>query len=1390
MRMMKSLIQKGTSLLLAGVLTIGMLSPVLAGNSVQTSGKLLTEPFLQVPGTTSVNVVWFTEGDSAPTGNKVLLYENGGGQPATREIEAETTKLSRIRGGSTEADCNDASIVRNIWRHEAVVTGLPMYYGQADEKVPYRVVSGAAQSGLYTLQAQAQAGTPMKILLTSDIQTKNMCAANIQKVYETVGQVDAVLANGDIIDVPDRAWDWFDADSSFFRVMQGTTDRTIAGQEYQGAALLQNAPLYASIGNHEVMGRYSETSPLNAQFNDPATREYAEKLYEQRNGDADPDNDVSQADKEQFLLDNSFNTTTWEEVLTLPESDTGDERYYAVTIGDMRVIVLEVARIWRANSVGGTGKYSEIPGATEDQYGFGQHIFEPIGEGSEQLAFLEEELRSSEFQNAKYKMVMYHWQFHSLGGNQIPAYTDPVASSVTDPVTTQEMTIYDYPLAEDYLANCVEPLLEEYDVDMVFNAHSHLWNRFQTDSGMNILETSNNGNTYNAFLDTLSRTDAWPSVFNGGDRAALASYWDEENYILQGDPYGLSPIAPNLAELPGGEPYLMSNTITAFSVFDTGTGMVDSYYFDTGDPDSQVVRFDSFALQKEEKSGLEENGVLSHLGSYSTGYSDQEGGVAEIVAYNADNEKFYLVNGTEKNLDIVSLSGLSASGTNQTLSLEKRVDVSAMIPGFSFGDITSVAVDTVNNRVAVAVQAEAYDAAGAILLLDYSGKYVAHYAAGVQPDMVTFTPDGSYVLSADEGEPRNGYAGGTDPKGSVTVVDLRAAQPAPNTITFDAWDARRAELVSGNVLLKTGRNPSTDFEPEYLAVSADSSTVYVALQEANAIAALDLQSGEFTAVHSLGFQDHRIAGNEIDAVKDKKINLKWENLMGAYMPDGISLYETGGRTYLLTANEGDATEWEEYANTTTVELAGEEVEVLDKTKLDGLPAVPDQVNFILGGRSFSIYEVTDGGLTQVFDSGSDFERITAAAYPSYFNASNKNNKLDSRSDAKGPEPESVTTAQVGGRTYAYIGLERIGGVLLYDITDPAAAFFCDYINSRDFTVDFPKNGTDPAQGDVSAEGICAVPAAGSPTGYPLLLSANEVSGTVAVYQQKEGYVNPHPGDSSSEGGSVSYAITISSGLENGTVKVSPASAARGTTVTVTATPDDGYRLDSLTVTDGGGSEIKLTDRGAHQYTFTMPGSRVRVAASFVRADGQQTPGLSFDDVSSGDWYYDAVKYVYDKGMMSGTSAAAFCPDLAADRGMLVTILYRLEDRPATGTAAFIDVEAGQYYSDAVAWASASGIVNGYDNGRFGPNDQITREQLAAVLYRYASHKGYDTAAAGDLSGFSDAGKVSGYANGAMRWAVGNGLISGMDGGLLAPQGGATRAQTAAILMRFCEKFGK
>lgn len=190
-----------------------------------------------------------------------------------------------------------------------------------------------------------------------------------------------------------------------------------------------------------------------------------------------------------------------------------------------------------------------------------------------------------------------------------------------------------------------------------------------------------------------------------------------------------------------------------------------------------------------------------------------------------------------------------------------------------------------------------------------------------------------------------------------------------------------------------------------------------------------------------------------------------------------------------------------------------------------------------------------------------------------------------------------------------------------------------------------------------------------------------------------------------------------------------------------------------------------------------------------RPDGDAVV-LPFGDTPESEWYYAAVRYVYANGMMSGTTADAFFPGGTTTRGMIVTILHRLEGSPAAAEAAFPDVDQSLYYAAPIAWASAQGLVNGYDTGGFGPEDPITRQQLAAILYRYAVSKGYDTSARGSLTGFRDAGTVNDYAVEPIRWAVGAGLISGMDDGTISPTGRATRAQVATILMRFCENVAE
>ena len=252
--------------------------------------------------------------------------------------------------------------------------------------------------------------------------------------------------------------------------------------------------------------------------------------------------------------------------------------------------------------------------------------------------------------------------------------------------------------------------------------------------------------------------------------------------------------------------------------------------------------------------------------------------------------------------------------------------------------------------------------------------------------------------------------------------------------------------------------------------------------------------------------------------------------------------------------------------------------------------------------------------------------------------------------------------------------------------------------------------------------------------------------------------------------------------EHGSLSVRPSSAAEGATVTITPLPDSGYVLDSLTVTDSQGRSIRTVSAAARSYTFTMPGRDVEVKAVFAPGDGS----LPFLDIEPGAWCYDAVRRVYEMGLMNGTSATTFTPNAATNRGMIVAILYRLEGSPAAGSSGFSDVAPGAYYASAVAWAVQNGIVNGYDDNTFRPGNRITREQLAAFLYRYVRYKGGDVSDRADLSAFTDAGQIASYAVEPLQWANAQGLVNGTSAATLSPGGSATRAQAAVILTRLME----
>ena len=500
---------------------------------------------------------------------------------------------------------------------------------------------------------------------------------------------------------------------------------------------------------------------------------------------------------------------------------------------------------------------------------------------------------------------------------------------------------------------------------------------------------------------------------------------------------------------------------------------------------------------------------LSLLGSYQNGASGTNS--AEIVAHDPTNQRLYVANSIGGKLDILNFASPGALMPLASIS---------MAP---YGAINSVAVR--NGLVACAVEDAVPQNAGKIVFFDQNGAFLKQVTAGALPDMITFSPDGRYVITANEGEPNAAYT--NDPLGSVSVVDLTGGiaavtQARVSTVDFSAYNAQAATLRTAGIRIFGGPAgaPSTvaqDLEPEYVAVSADSRTAYIGLQENNAVATLDLTTLQFTALRPVGYQNHSQPGFSFDA-SDQAADVLLANwpVRGMRQPDAIAAFELptslGGGRYLITANEGDA---RDYTALNEAVRLGEAGYVLDPTVFPqaamlkrasalGRLNVTNRLGdtdgdgdfdeiYAFGGRSFSILNATTGAL--VHDSGDLLERLTStdATFGSIFNASNTigNPVRKNRSDDKGPEPEGTTTGTIRDTTYAFVSLERQGGVLILNVNDPANPRLVQYLNNRSLTT---------GSGDQGPEGLVFVAAAKSPTGSPLLLLANEISSTVAVYQ--------------------------------------------------------------------------------------------------------------------------------------------------------------------------------------------------------------------------------------------------------------------------------------------------
>lgn len=520
-------------------------------------------------------------------------------------------------------------------------------------------------------------------------------------------------------------------------------------------------------------------------------------------------------------------------------------------------------------------------------------------------------------------------------------------------------------------------------------------------------------------------------------------------------------------------------------------------------------------------------------------------GAAEIVQYHKATQTIYATNGESDTVSVIAIADLTGEAVDSPVSADTLSSTSVTLPtevnGVALDGLTSIAVK--DDLLAVAIPADEKSENGYVLfytgLNDSTPAFLKAVEVGNLPDNVAFTPDGTKVLTANEGEPSDDYT--VDPEGSVSVITINDGVPADSatTLTFEGFNTQQSQLEamgmqfpnpSGRTINGVTINTTVamDLEPEYITATND--TAYVTLQENNGLAVVDLTTMTISLI-GLGVKDW--SGYQIDAQEDGEVSFgQYDGLYGVYMPDTITHTTWKDATFLLTANEGDAREYIFDADDEAACLAAggedfddgdclaytDEVKVKDLNAESNSPLAMLQANgeiddlrvtlgmgdadgdgeydgaYTYGARSFTIWD-QNGHV--VFDSGDDFERITASVHGAAFNNGDDENEGDSRSENKGPEPEAITTGKVGDRNYAFIGTERMGGIFVYDITNPYNVTFSEYVINRDLTEGLD---VDDGIGDLAPESLVFVPADASPTGEALLVVGNEISGSVTLWQ--------------------------------------------------------------------------------------------------------------------------------------------------------------------------------------------------------------------------------------------------------------------------------------------------
>ena len=524
---------------------------------------LLSDPFLQLPDADGVRVVWFTDIEGGE--HRVVLADG-------RVFVADDRAMSRMTDGERPL---------RVRRHEAHVHPLPQ------GRTPYRVESEAGghvvTSDEFTLAPALPHGAGARILLTSDHQLAANVGTCMELAARTLGPVDAVVFSGDLVNVPDAAHQWFDDDRAFFRTMQGRAraeDR--GGHVSPGAAILQHAPLFPAIGNHEVQGRIAGDDRLGMSA---VPRHVADALFD------------GNGDREHWVEDNSWSTRTYDELFTLPTNPSGHSHWYATTIGNARLITLFHTRVWRSADAQPVpsrrrrnSRFHDAADALDDplRQGHGCFPFASLAPGSEQFEWLVAELDSPERRACRYTVVQIHEAAHGLGGNVHPPFGEPERIEEHDDAGRLIGIRYEYAHARNDFYRHVMPMLERAGVQLVLSGHSHVWNRFVS-GGTHYLEASHAGDTHGAH-----------TVRNRNARPIPPHPWNSDEYVAYGDPYGAEPVAPNVAPLtfPDGEPmpYVADQRQTMFQLLDTHAGEVTTWRAEVGAELPEPVLMDRFTL--------------------------------------------------------------------------------------------------------------------------------------------------------------------------------------------------------------------------------------------------------------------------------------------------------------------------------------------------------------------------------------------------------------------------------------------------------------------------------------------------------------------------------------------------------------------------------------------------------------------------------------------------------------------------------------------------------------------------------------------------------------------------------------------------------------------------